>query len=240
MRRGREVTAREAPRVTYGGMITAWLAGGSGLVGGELLRRLLEDPFFGSVISVGRRTLPLGHRKLTQAVVVDFADGANLEALPPPGVAFSCLGTTIKKAGSRDAFRAVDRDAVLAFARAAREKGARTFLHVTALGADPRSRVFYNSVKGEVEEAVGRLAFESLYALRPSILDGERAERRPAERAGLAVARALGALLGKYRPTPAIAVADAMVALAKAAAPGVHVVDAGAILAHRAGRLASG
>ena len=197
-------------------------------MGGELLRRLLRDDTFARVVSIGRRAVPVEHPRLRQ-LIVDFSALA-LGAEPVPDVVLSCLGTTIKKAGSRDAFRAVDRDAVVAFARAARGRGARVFVHVTAMGADPRSRVFYSAVKGEVEEMVARLGFESVYALRPAILDGERKERRPAERAMLAVARALGPLLGKYRPTPTGAVADAMIALGKAPRPGVHVVEAETIL----------
>lgn len=142
---------------------------------------------------------------------------------------FSCLGTTIKKAGSREAFRKVDHDAVRHLAVAAEGKRARTFVHVSALGADPRSRVFYNSVKGEIEQEVARLGFRSIYALRPSILDGDREESRPAERLGLIVARVLGPLLGKCRPTPVENVARVMVASAKAAVPGVHVLEAEAI-----------
>jgi uncharacterized protein YbjT (DUF2867 family) len=214
-------------------MATAWLAGGSGLVGGALLRRLLRGDEFARVVSAGRRRLALEDPRLVQALV-DFSSPEALLALDAPDVAFSCLGTTMAKAGSRAAFRSVDLEAVLAFARAARARGARVFLHVSALGADPRSRIFYNSVKGEVEEAVARLGFSSAYALRPSILDGERAESRPGERVALAVTRALGPLLGKYRPTPAEAVAEAMVALARAPEPGSHAVDAGAILAMRA------
>jgi uncharacterized protein YbjT (DUF2867 family) len=209
-------------------MTTAWLAGGSGLVGGVLLRKLLDDPQFSEVISVGRRTLALQHPKLTQ-VRVDFSSPSALAALAPPGVAFSCLGTTIKKAGSRDAFRAVDHGAVLAFARAARQRGANLFVHVSSLGADPRSRAFYLSVKGELERDVAQLGFPSIYALRPSMLDGEREERRPAEQVGLVLMRALGPLLGKYRPTRVEAVASVMIASAKAAAPGAHVIEAEAI-----------
>jgi uncharacterized protein YbjT (DUF2867 family) len=205
-------------------MTTAWLAGGSGLVGDVLLRRLLDDPGFERVVSVGRRTLPLEHPKLTQ-VIADFGSAAALEALGPADVAFCCLGTTIKKAGSRAAFRAVDHAAVLSFARAARARGARVFVHVTSLGADPSSRVFYNAVKGEVERDVAAVGFPSAYAIRPSMLDGEREEHRPAERIGLIVTRALGPLLGKFRPTPVVAVARAMIAAAAAAAPGNHVLE---------------
>jgi len=214
-------------------MKAVWLAGGTGLVGGELLKLLLEERDIDRVISVGRRTLPLEHPRLSQ-VTVDFAAPASFEPLPAPEAAFCCLGTTIKRAGSREAFRAVDHDAVVAFAKAARDRGARTFVHVTAIGADARSSVFYNAVKGQVEDAVAALGFESVVALRPSVLDGERAESRPMERVGLAVGRALGPLLGKYRPTPAGAVAAAMLSWSKSPKPGRHEMEAGEIFGYRA------
>lgn len=209
-------------------MTTAWLAGGSGLVGGVLLRQLLEDVRFTKVISVGRRRVALEHPKLTQ-VIVELASPAaatTLAALDPPAVAFSCLGSTIKKAGSRDAFRAIDHGAVLAFARAARERGARVFAHVSSLGADASSSVFYLAVKGDLERDVAQLGFPSTYALRPSMLDGKREEHRPAEALGLVITRALGPLLGKYRPTRVEAIARRMIASALAPAPGAHVIEA--------------
>lgn len=207
---------------------TVWLAGGSGLVGGELLKQLLADNAFGRVIAVGRRAIPVQHLKLTQATV-DFADPASFSAagLPPPEAAFSCLGTTIKKAGSKEAFRAVDHDAVLAFAQVAKERGARAFLHVTSAGADSRSSMFYSAVKGQLEEALIPLGFDSLVALRPSILDGERSDSRPLEKIGLSIGRAIGPLLGgKYRPTPAVAVAAAMVDAWKQGKRGVQIIEA--------------
>jgi uncharacterized protein YbjT (DUF2867 family) len=207
-------------------MTVAWLAGGSGLVGGALLARLLRDASFERIVAVGRRRLPRDDPRLAQVLAEDFSSLEALAGAERPGVAFCCLGTTMRKAGSRAAFRAVDHDAVVAFARAARDRGARAFLHVTALGADPRSLVFYNAVKGETEADVARLGIASVYAFRPSILDGEREERRPAERVGLVAMRALGPLLGRYRPTPVGAVADAMIAAARAPSLGVHVVDA--------------
>jgi uncharacterized protein YbjT (DUF2867 family) len=209
-------------------MTTVWLAGGSGLVGAALLGQLLDDDAFASVVAVGRRALPLAHPKLAQAKL-DFAAVEPFATLAPPTFALSCLGTTIGKAGSQEAFRAVDFDAVLTFARAARGQGARTLVHVSSLGADPRARSFYSRVKGEIEEAVAKLGFESVYALRPSILDGAREESRPLERVGLALGRALGPVLGKYRPTPVSAVARTMIANAKASAPGTHIVEAAAI-----------
>jgi uncharacterized protein YbjT (DUF2867 family) len=156
---------------------------------------------------------------------VDFADLASFDALDAPDAAFCCLGTTIKKAGSPEGFRAVDLDAVVTFARAAKQKGAKVFLHVSSLGADARSSMLYNRVKGQAEEAVAALGFESVYAFRPSVLDGERAESRPMEKVSLVVGRALGPLLGKYRPTLVSSVAEAMVSACKRPKPGAHVVE---------------
>jgi uncharacterized protein YbjT (DUF2867 family) len=208
---------------------TAWLAGGSGLVGGELLRLLLSDESFTRIVSVGRRVLPIEHAKLVQEKI-EFSNPAAFTSLEPPDVAFCCLGTTLKKAGSREAFRAVDYDAVLLFAHAARAKGARAFLHVSTRGADPRSRHFYYSVKGEVEAALEKVGFDSLVALRPSMLDGDRPERRALARTVLASARALGPLLGKYRPTLSLAVARMMIIKAKEHAQGAHAIEADAIV----------
>jgi uncharacterized protein YbjT (DUF2867 family) len=198
-------------------------------VGGELLRLLLGDGYFARIVSVGRRTLPIEHPKLVQEKV-DFCNTAAFSALEAPHVAFCCLGTTMKKAGSREAFRAVDYDAVLTFANAARAEGARVFLHVSSLGANPRSRHFYYSVKGEVEAALEKVGFDSLFALRPSTLDGDRPERRALERTVLTIARALGPVLGKYRPTASLGVARTMIAKAKERTPGSHVIEADAIV----------
>jgi len=209
-------------------MTTVWLAGGSGLVGGDLLQLLIADDRFTTVCAVGRRTLPVVSGKVVQ-LTVDFADPRAFDGLDAPAVAFSCLGTTIKKAGSPEAFRAVDHDAVIAFAKAAQKAGAKVFVHVSSLGANTASRQLYTSVKGEVEAAAARLGFESVYALRPSILDGTRQDSRPLERVGLALARALSPVLGRYKPTSSLAVARTMIAKATARAPGAHVIDAGEI-----------
>jgi uncharacterized protein YbjT (DUF2867 family) len=209
-------------------MTTAWLAGGTGLVGGVLLQQLLDDPHFTRVVSFGRRRVLIDHPKLTQ-VVTDFGSPGPFGEAPAPEVAFGCLGTTMKKAGSRPAFRAVDHGAVLAFAQAARQRGASTFVHVSSIGADLRSRAFYLLVKGETERDVAQLGFTSTYALRPAMLDGHRQERRASETIGLAVCNALGPLLGRWRPTKVEAIARVAIALAKAPAPGSHVVEAEAI-----------
>lgn len=206
---------------------SALVAGASGLVGGLLLEALLESSLYREVCSLGRRALPLQHPKLSQRTV-DFGR-LDTESLPAADDAFCCLGTTIKKAGSQEAFRAVDHDAVLAFAKASRKAGARRFLLVSALGADSRSRIFYNRVKGETEEHLAAVGFESLVILRPSLLLGERAESRPGERAAVVMTKVLGPLLRPFggRPIEARTVARAMLALARDAAPGSRVAPSG-------------
>ncbi len=194
-------------------MATALIAGASGLVGSHLLRLLLEAAEYDRVIALGRRRLELSHPKLVQ-VMADFAALEEVSADLHCADAFCCLGTTIRQAGSRAAFRAVDHAAVLAFAWAARRNGAARFFVVTALGADARSRVFYNRVKGETEEALEVLDFETLAIFRPSLLLGPRVEKRPGERLGAAVLwLAEPLLLGglrKYRAIRAEVVARAM------------------------------
>lgn len=204
----------------------ALVAGASGLVGGFLLEGLLESPLYQTVCSLGRRALPIQPPKLTQRTV-DFAR-LDAEPLPATDDAFCCLGTTIKKAGSQEAFRAVDHDAVLAFAKAARKAGARRFLLVSALGANARSRIFYNRVKGEAEKDLEAVGFESLVLLRPSLLLGERTESRPGEHVATLVSKALGPLLRPFsgRPIEARTVARAMLALAREGA-GVRVAPSG-------------
>ena len=200
---------------------TAVIAGATGMVGRQLLDVLLADGTWDEVISVGRRAVDREDRRLEQRIV-DFGD---LDALTPCTDVFSCLGTTIRKAGSQDAFRAVDHDAVVALAEAAYRAGAERFLHVTALGASPTSRIFYNRVKGETERDVAASGVPTTVAFRPSMIDGERAERRPAEAFGLVAMRAAGPLLGRYRPTPVSTIVASMVAEAKAGNPGHRVVE---------------
>lgn len=206
-----------APRI-------ALLAGASGLVGGHCLRLLLADPAYGRVIALGRRALPLQHAKLDQKLV-DFAHIADL--VPRADDVYCCLGTTIKKAGSQAVFHKVDHDYVVALAEAAKQAGARRFLLVSAVGAKPRSRIFYNRVKGEVERDVSAVAFAAVHIFRPSLLLGERPESRPFERLAFPLFKALTPLLvGPLRNSRAIAaatVARAMIRAALGNATGVRI-----------------
>lgn len=206
-------------------MRTALLAGATGLVGGHLLRALLEDATWDRVVSVGRREVGVRHDKLGQLV----SPLPELPALPPVDDVFSALGTTIKKAGSQEAFRLVDHDAVVALAGAGHAAGARTFVHVTSIGADPGSRIFYSRVKGETERDVAAVGIPTTVALRPSIIDGARPESRPGEQVGLVVMRALSPVLGRYRPTRAEDIARAMLRLAQDPQGGAAVVGAAEI-----------
>lgn len=186
-------------------MRTAMIAGASGLVGGFLLQQLLAAPEYDRVVAVGRRPLDVSHPKLAQ-VTVEFAGLDKVAADLRCDDAFCCLGTTIKQAGSQAAFRAVDHVAVLAFAWAARRGGAQRFFVVTALGADAQSRVFYNRVKGETEDALKVLGFPTLGIFRPSLLLGSRPEKRLGERIAAAILWLVEpVLIGRWRKYRAIA-----------------------------------
>jgi len=197
---------------------TVALAGATGLVGRALLEGLLADGSVIAVHAIGRRKLTQAHPKLTSHVV----EFAGLPALPPLDEVYLALGTTIKVAGSQAAFRAVDFDANLAVAHAALAAGARHAGLVSAMGADPESRIFYNRVKGELERALGQLSFDGLVIARPSLLTGDREAlgqpERPLERVSMAVCRFLGPLIpANYRPIAASDVARALLTRVPAA-----------------------
>jgi uncharacterized protein YbjT (DUF2867 family) len=207
----------------------AMLAGASGLVGRAILQGLLTDGSVAHVHALARRDLPLRHPKLTQ-YRVDFNA---LPVLPRISEAFIALGTTIKVAGSQEAFRAVDFDAVLAVAKAAKTAGATRLGVVSAMGANPRSKLFYNRVKGETEEALSALGFDTLVIARPSFLAGDRESLGQPERAGeklaLKVSRLLAPLIpGNYQSIDADAVAGALLQ-AVPRLSGRHVLLSGAM-----------
>ena len=207
---------------------SAVLLGATGLVGGHCLELLLKDAAYGRVTTLGRRASGRTHPRLDEQV--GDVDRLIDELGSFKGVdVFCCLGTTIRAAGSQEAFRRVDHDLPVHAAKVASAQGARHFLLVSAAGADSSSRVFYNRVKGETEAEVAALPFAGVALLRPSLLMGARQERRPAEAAAQKVAPLLAPLLvgplRKYRAIHASTVAAAMVKLAKEGVRGTRVLE---------------
>ena len=213
---------------------TVLVAGASGLVGGHLLQLLLSDDAYTRVVTFARRPLSVQYTKLEQRVV-DMGALDALADLPHIDDVFCCLGTTIKTAGSQQAFRKVDYDYVVGVARAGQRAGAAQFLLVSAVGADPGSRIFYSRVKGEVERAVRELPYDAVQIFRPSFLMGDRREARLGERIGVPVARVVAPLLvgalRRYRPVQAAEVARAMVQVAKDSPRGPNVFEYDGIIA---------
>jgi len=190
----------------------ALLVGATGLIGSFLLQRLLAAGRYARVTVWARRDIGRTHPKLK----VEIADFARLqERRVEAEDVFCCLGTTIRQAGSQAAFRRVDYDYPVALAMAAAGGGARRLLVVSALGANPDSRVFYNRVKGEMEVAVRAAGVPRTVFFRPSLLSGPRVQERLGEKIGLVVGNVLGSLLGKYRPIHADLVAAAMLKAAE-------------------------
>jgi len=205
------------------GRITALLAGASGLVGGECLKRLIESGEYARVIVVTRRDLgkPARHPKVHQLVVEFDRLGDVREKLRAHHV-FCALGTTIRKAGSKAKFRQVDYEYPLRLAQLAHMNDARHFSIVSALGASRSSPFFYSQVKGEVEEGLRSMGWRSLAIFRPSVIAGERGESRPIERLGEHLLRLAPAT---WRPVAASDIAAAMVAIAIESPPDVTVVE---------------
>ena len=205
---------------------TALLVGATGLIGDCVLEMLLEDDDYDKVIVLVRRRLAFNYDKLVQHVIDFDALDASAQLMQANDV-FCCLGTTIKKAGSQEAFRKVDYEYPLRIAELALARGAEQFLIITALGADTHSRIFYNRIKGKIEQAVRELPFRAIHIFRPSILVGDRREARPGEKVGVAVMKLFSFLMigawRKYRPIRAELVARAMVAAAKTNHPSVNI-----------------
>ena len=195
------------------------LAGATGLTGEHLLDRLLNEPTVSRVLAPSRRPL-VAHPRLENPV------GEPAQVLDPleglVDIAFCCLGTTLKQAGSEAAFRAIDLDLVVAFAARARALGARHLLVISAIGADPESSIFYNRVKGEMEQALRAQDWPQLTLARPSLLIGERLEPRLAERIAAPLSRLVP---GKYHGIEACVLARALWRLALEEQDGVRVVE---------------
>lgn len=210
-------------------MKRAVLAGASGLMGSHLLEQLLASDDYSKVTVLVRRGLGRSHEKLDEQIV-DFDRLAELgsEVISHADV-YCALGTTIKKAGSQEAFRKVDYEYPVVLATLAKETGAERFLLVSSMGADATSSIFYNRVKGETEAAIRAIGLPMVSFVRPSLLLGQRAEFRLGERFATVASRLLGfafrGLLFKYRPIEADAVAAAMLRVGQMYTPGVHIYE---------------
>jgi uncharacterized protein YbjT (DUF2867 family) len=204
---------------------TALLAGANGLVGGYVLDLLLDAPDFGRTYAITRRPLGREHSRLANRILQFDKLETQLKGTTCH-VAFCCLGTTIKRAGSEKAFRQVDFDYVLSFARAARVAQAQRFVVVSAASANAQSKNFYLRVKGEMEQALEALQFPSLDILQPSLLLGFRRELRPLELGAMLVMPLVNPLLGgtrqHLRAISARKVAAAAVGAARSGRRGVY------------------
>jgi uncharacterized protein YbjT (DUF2867 family) len=203
---------------------TALVAGATGLIGNQLLQLLLLDADYEKVIALSRKPLIISNSKF-ENFLINVDEWAKLSSLKADDV-FCCLGTTIKQAKTKAAFRKVDFEYPVEIAKALKQNGAENFLLVSALGADKNSRIFYNQVKGEVEAAIKELNYKATYIFRPSLLLGDRKEQRSGEDAAKVFYKIFGALIPqKYKGIEALKVARAMVAEAKLGKPGLHVYE---------------
>ncbi|MCZ8523527.1 MULTISPECIES: NAD(P)H-binding protein [Paenibacillus] len=208
----------------------AIVAGATGLVGRELIRQLAQDPAYGEVMALVRRPSEWEGAHPLQ-VVTDWS-GPSLESVLGEELrnadVYCALGSTMKKAGSQAAFKAVDLEYPLRLGRLAAKGGASRFLIVSSIGADPQSMFFYNRVKGEMEEGLRALGLPALHLFRPSLLLGSReGDHRPGEKLGEVIGRAASFLLkgklARYKPISAADVARGMILAAHGQSPGVRI-----------------
>lgn len=203
--------------------------GATGLVGRLVLARLLDASQVTHLVAPTRRPLEIEHPALMNPLV-DF------DALPEDAdwwavdAVICTLGTTMADAGSKAAFHRVDHDYPLQVARLARNAGACTYALNSAMSANARSSIYYNRVKGELEDALTRLGYSSLAFVRPGLIDGERNQKRPGEARALTISRLLRPILPmRFRPSRAGRIADALVEAAVHPRPGIHHIEAGAL-----------
>ena len=212
---------------------TALVIGATGLIGSQLLTKLLHTPYYDKVVVLTRRTLGISNTKLNE-VIFDFENPDSSKVVAND--VFCCLGTTIKTAGSKEAFKKVDFEYPLTIAALALKNKADKFLIVTAMGADASSGIFYNKVKGEVEQGLTSLKYPVLHILRPSLLLGDRKETRFGEKVGEVLAAVFKPImlgpLKKYRAIDSNKVANAMLALAKKTDSGVFIHDSDELQAY--------
>jgi uncharacterized protein YbjT (DUF2867 family) len=204
----------------------AVLFGASGLIGNCCLRRLLVHQAYEKVISIGRTTIKATHPKLIH-YEVDMSNPENYRHLLQGDDLFICLGTTMKKAGSKEVFYEIDHDLIFTIAKTGSLQNVNQLIFVSALGADSKSFIYYLKVKGQLEDDVRRLPFWGIHIMRPSILLGNRDESRPLEKVTGRLSKGLqyfsGSILGDIAPVDADDVAKAMVQAAQSLKQGTHI-----------------
>ncbi len=193
---------------------TANVIGATGLVGKQLVQQLLNDDKFGKVRIFARRDAGIKHPKLEQQII-DFNDEKSWSTLLHGEILFSALGTTLKQAGSKEKQYEIDFTLNYNFAKAAKENGIKSYVLVSSVGANSKSRIFYTRIKGELDEAVAKLGFKNLAILRPSSLIGNRDEKRMGEIITIPLATFFTKFVfKKYRPIEDKIVAQAMINVA--------------------------
>lgn len=204
---------------------TALVLGASGLTGQNLLNLLLDDPMYTRITIYVRKLLTNNHPKLEQRIVNYDGLGAAVDAQD----VFCCLGTTIKKAGSQQAFRLVDLVYPQRVAELQLRAGSKRFLVISAVGAHANSSIFYSRTKGQMEKALMMLGYPCLCIFRPSFILGERSERRTAEKIGMGISKLLSPLLigplKKYQAVTALGLAKSMQDAAHRFSEGVHIIS---------------
>jgi uncharacterized protein YbjT (DUF2867 family) len=194
----------------------ALLAGTTGLTGSSCLELLNDDVRYSQVKCLTRRPIEFGSPKITN-IICDFAQLEKVEARLVCDDVYCCLGTTMKKAGSQERFEEIDRNYVVNLAKIAKKHGAKNFAVVSSLGADANSSIFYNRVKGKMENDILAIGFEKVVIIRPSLLTGERTEHRRGEKIGVVFSRAIAPIffgpLKRYKPISAYKVASSLIAL---------------------------
>lgn len=192
-------------------VLTANVIGATGLVGKQLVKQLLRNPAFEKVRAFVRSDMAIEHPKLEQHLT-DFNDESTWEKNLQGDVLFSALGTTLKKAGSKEKQYETDVTFNLNFAKRAKENGIKTYILVSSVGANANSSIFYSRIKGELDEKADKLDFNKLIILRPSALSGDREETRWMEKLSIPVTKLITRfILKKYRPIEAATVAKAMI-----------------------------
>lgn len=204
---------------------TALILGASGLTGQHLLELLLNDPLYAQITIYVRKPVHISHPKLVQQIV----DFEQLDSSVDATDVFCCLGTTIKKAGSQDAFKRVDLIYPQKIAALQLAAGSQKFLVISAVGADANSSIFYSRTKGQLEKALTLLRYPCLCIFRPSFIMGDRAERRVGEKIGIFIAKLISPFLigplKKYKPVSALALAKSMQDAAHHSLNGTHIIS---------------